>query len=104
MKGTAWLLAVAPDASVRNADDAVQMATLAARVEPDSADALDILAAAYAEAGRFDAAVSTADQALAAAQRAGKTDMAADIRARRQLYQAGQPCRKAGAYPFFTLP
>lgn len=104
LKGPAWLLAVTPDAAVRSGKDAVPMAEFAARIEPQAPDAMDILAAAYAEAGRFDAAVSTADRALAAAEWARNVELATEIRTRRQLYQAGQPCRNAGAYPFFALP
>jgi tetratricopeptide (TPR) repeat protein len=104
LKGAAWLLSVWPDPSVRKPDDAIQMASFAARIDQDSPDALDILAAAYAAAGRFDLAMSTADRALVAARRAGKVDMASEIQTRRGLYQAAQPCRRDKPYPFFTLP
>ena len=104
LKGAAWLLAVCPDASVRNAGDAVQMAQFATLVERDAADTQDVLAAAYAEAGQFNAALATATSALAAAERAGNVPLAMEIRARRQLYQAGQPCRRPGPYRFFPLP
>jgi tetratricopeptide (TPR) repeat protein/4-amino-4-deoxy-L-arabinose transferase-like glycosyltransferase len=104
LKGLAWLLATSPDGSVRNGREAVRLAEVAAKIDGDSPDTQDILAASYAEVGRFPDALAAADRAIAAAQRAGKADMAADILARRQLYQAGQPYRRSGPYPFFPLP
>ena len=59
----AWLLATSPEASLRDGARAVELAQRAVRLtggrEPD---ALDTLAAAYAEAGRFAEAVETAEQ------------------------------------------
>jgi Flp pilus assembly protein TadD len=56
---------------------------------------LDILAMAYAEAGRFPEAVATATQAgdLAAADHL--PELAAAIREHGRRFQAGQPCREA---------
>lgn len=58
---------------------------------------LDVLAMAYAQAGRFDDAQQTAAKALELANTAKLTDMAAGIQAHLKLYQSGQPCRE-----FFT--
>jgi tetratricopeptide (TPR) repeat protein/4-amino-4-deoxy-L-arabinose transferase-like glycosyltransferase len=104
LEGAAWILSTSPDSAIRSGPQAVQMVEYAVAINKDSPDALDILAAAYAEVGTFDRAVATAEKAVAAAERAGKGEMAAEIRARQQLYQAGQPYRRVGGYPFFTLP
>jgi tetratricopeptide (TPR) repeat protein len=54
----AWLLAVCPDATVRNGEYAVQYALKACDLSDWKNDSfLNALAAAYAEAGRFDDAV-----------------------------------------------
>jgi tetratricopeptide (TPR) repeat protein len=52
---------------------------------------LDQLASAYADAGAFDRAVATAQQALALA--AEQPDLAHEIEARLRLFEAGQPFR-----------
>jgi tetratricopeptide (TPR) repeat protein len=63
--GLAWLLATAPDASLREPGEAVRLAEhatdLTERREPG---VLDMLAAAYAAAGQFDRAMSTSQAAL----------------------------------------
>ena len=60
----AWLLATHPDAAVRNGTEAVEWATKSVAAATSArqleADFLDTLAAAYAEAGKFDQAVETA--------------------------------------------
>ena len=56
--------------------------------------ALDLLAAAYAELGRFPEAVATAHQALAVASAAGNTALVEVIRTRLRFYEAGSPYRE----------
>ena len=85
-----WLLATHPDAAVRNADEAVRTASRAAQLaNGKDASALDSLAAAYAAAGRFSAAVAAAEEAekLAATSAPG---LVGEIRARLALYRAGR--------------
>jgi tetratricopeptide (TPR) repeat protein len=103
LKGLAWLLATSPDPSVRKGSEAVQAAERAIAIGGDSPDALDILAAAYAEAGKFDLALAAAKKAVDAAERQGDEDMAPAIQARLQLYQARRPYRRSGGY-LFPLP
>lgn len=65
----AWLLATCPDAAVRHGADALRLATeLCAASEWRSVRALDTLAAALAESGRFDEAATRAGEALALAE------------------------------------
>src|SRR5208282_3478096 len=64
MIGTAWLLATASDASLRNGAEAVRLAESAMNVQPNNAEVLDTLAAAYAEEGQFSRASSTEVHAL----------------------------------------
>ena len=62
----AWLLATCPDNLLRNGEKAVELAQQAggAGRKRYLLQLLDALAAAYAEAGRFDKAVETAKRAL----------------------------------------
>ena len=90
----AWLLSTSPDASVRNATEAVKLAGHAnERTGNKDPEILDALAAATAEAGRFGEAADTAERAAGLAEGAGKKSLAGDMRARAALYRAGQPYR-----------
>jgi tetratricopeptide (TPR) repeat protein len=87
----AWILATAPDPSLRDAARAIRLAEQAAELtERRDASALDILAAAYAAAGQFDRAVEASDAALGM-----KPDavLAAAIRRRQELYREHKPYR-----------
>ena len=95
--GLAWLLATAPDASVRKGAEAVQLAESAKDSAPENADALDTLAAAYAEDGQFTRAAATAAYALQLAQAQGNERLAAELRARQALYGKGEAFRELKA-------
>ena len=88
----ARLLALDPDESVRDPSEAVRLADRLAGLsryqEPRS---LDLLAAAYAAGGDFDAAVRTAERALERSRSLGRSRLAAAIEARLRLYRAGEP-------------
>jgi tetratricopeptide (TPR) repeat protein len=81
----AWLLATSPEDDVRSGARAVELAehsvSLTSRQDIMS---LETLSAAYAEAGRFDEAVTTGREALALAERQGNGDAAENL-ARRIL-------------------
>ena len=93
---TAWLLATQPAAAFRNGAEAVELAERAKRLSASRDPAiLDTLAAAYAEAGRFDEAIQAAQQAVALATSQQNTVLAEKIQTRLKLYQTGKPCRAA---------
>jgi tetratricopeptide (TPR) repeat protein len=83
----AWLLATCADPAVRRPQEAIVVIERVARTTGD-ASLLDTLAAAYAAAGRFDAAVTTAGLA---AERAEQQGDAAAFRERQALYRRGEP-------------
>jgi tetratricopeptide (TPR) repeat protein len=94
----AWILATNPDAKVRNGTEAVELAERACRLMGDQ-DPLFVgtLAAAYAEAGRFEAAVQTAEKAERLASATGRDDLAkrnAQLQELYQLYRAGKAYRE----------
>jgi protein O-mannosyl-transferase len=91
----AWILATDRNANSRNAGEAVQLAErLCASTEYQQAGALDVLAAAYAKAGRFSDAIRVAQKAIELAGAAGQQELAQQIQKRLNLYQAGRPFRE----------
>jgi tetratricopeptide (TPR) repeat protein len=91
----AWILATSPDATLREGAEAVRLSEMAARAAGGrSADVLDTLAAAYAEAGDFDRAVEVGRRAVAIARESGDTEAAAGLQHRLTLYENGQPYRR----------
>ena len=80
--------ATAPEAALRNPANAVRLASRAADLTGrKDARILDVLAAAYAASGRFAEAIRTAETAEALAS-GSAPDLAAQIRARLNLYRA----------------
>jgi protein O-mannosyl-transferase len=90
----AWLLATSGDASLRNGSQAVELARRANELSGGADPTiLDTLAAAFAEAGRFGDAKSTARKALALAQHAGQQNLVKELNDELKRYEAGLPCR-----------
>jgi tetratricopeptide (TPR) repeat protein len=93
----AWLLATAADPLLRNGSEAV---LLAERAESESSRSdnrsilLRILAAAYAETGRFVEAKKTAERALQAAEIQGNSTLSNALRDEIALYDLGLPYHK----------
>ena len=88
----AWILATCPDPRVRDGAEAVRCATQADRfAHSQSSTCLSTLAAAKAEAGRFEEAAVTASRAMQMQEAAGQAQMAALNRQLLALYQSGQP-------------
>jgi tetratricopeptide (TPR) repeat protein len=94
----AWILATDRKASLRNGAEAVQSGERLCEITGyRQADALDALAAAYAEVGRFNDAIQVAQKAVELANAAGQRDLVGHIQERLKLYQAGSPYREGSA-------
>lgn len=94
----ALILATTADHQVGDAGQAITLAERAVRLtRAERAVPLDVLAAAYAAAGRFEEAVETAQQAARLASAAGNRQLAGDINARLLDYQARRERREMPA-------
>lgn len=94
----AWILATAPEETVRNANQAVRFAERAVDLTGRrDVEAIDVLAAAYAAAGLFDRALETSQEAIRL-DPAGP--LAAAILERQELYRR----QKAYRQPAVSLP
>jgi Flp pilus assembly protein TadD len=99
LNNLAWVLAAAPDESVRNGTRAVDIALRLTRVTQNKNPFyIRTLAAAYAEAGQFDKAVDAGERASGAAHAQGQDKLAAKIEVETDLY------REHKAYRDPTLP
>lgn len=88
----AWLLATCSDPSLRNGPEAVLLAEhVNQRSGGNRPIVLRILAAAYAEAGRFEDATKTAQQALQLAESGGNSALIRILDKEVGLYRAGSP-------------
>jgi protein O-mannosyl-transferase len=91
----AWVLATSTNASLRDGSQAVKLASQANELSGGTNPGiLDTLAAAFAEAGRFDEAIRTAQKAQDLARAAGKRDLVEELNGELKLYQAGHPIRQ----------
>jgi superkiller protein 3 len=96
LNNLAWLLATCPDAHIRDGVQAVKYAERACELTHYGVSPLvGTLAAAYAEAGRFDDAIAAAQKACALAAAAGEQDSLEKSRKLLALYRAHQPYREA---------
>ena len=96
----AWLLATCPDASVRNGQEAVETIQKCLQFAGEKHPGmLDKLAAAQAETGQFEQAVSTATEALEQARRNQLDALASAIEERLALYRQQQPYRLEATPP-----
>ena len=99
MNDLAWLLATAPDARFRNGAEAVRRAEQACRLTDYKLPLfVGTLAAAYAEAGRFDDAVKTAGEAIVLATAEKKPAVAAKNREFLELYRAKKAYHQPAAH------
>jgi tetratricopeptide (TPR) repeat protein len=88
----AWLKATCWDSEVRDGAEAVRLAERACKIAGDKVPGfLGTLAAAYAESGRFDDAVKTAERAKDLAAASGQKDIAERNLKLLALYRAGKP-------------
>lgn len=96
LSNLAWVLATAAEPAVRDAAQAIELADRAnALTGGGNAVVLQGLAAAYAEGGRFDAAVATAADALERARNDQNLPLVEGLRAQLAQYRAGAPWRDA---------
>jgi len=95
LNNLAWLLASHPDATFRDGARAVELARRACELTENKAPILiGTLAAAYAEAGRFEEAVRSGELAIQVAEAAGDTALAQKNQELIELYRAGKPFRQ----------
>ncbi|HWW87595.1 MAG TPA: tetratricopeptide repeat protein, partial [Vicinamibacterales bacterium] len=84
----AWLLTAHSDATIRRPSEAVPLAERAVELtNRQGAEALDVLAAAYASADRFDDAVRVSGEALRVLDRGSASPLVEDVRGRSELYK-----------------
>lgn len=97
LNNMAWILATARSPKIRDGSRAVNLAELACQLSFDKDPFfVDTLAAAYAEAGRFDRAVATAKKAIEMARLHGDKELSEAIGRRLKLYDAGRPFHGGG--------
>ena len=90
-------MAAWPEAAIRNGARAVELAQRANQLSGgQNLLILHTLAAAYAEAGRFTEAITTARQALELAESHSLSTQAGLLRSELKLYEAGTPLRDSG--------
>jgi tetratricopeptide (TPR) repeat protein len=96
LNNLAWTLATSPGANIRNGARAVQLAGHACELTHfEKTIFIGTLAAAYAEAGRFDDAMATAQKAIALARENGEQELLQKNQELLELYRAHQPYREA---------
>jgi Flp pilus assembly protein TadD len=92
LNNLAWLLATSPDAHIRDGVQAVKYAGRACELTHYGVTLLvGTLAAAYAEAGRFDDAIAAAEKACALASAAGEQGLLQKNQELLALYRQHQP-------------
>ena len=87
----AWMMATAPRAEWRNTVEALEAGERAGKREDAPSVHLDTLAAVYADAGRWDEAVHTAEKAIEKAKSEGNENLAEEFRSRLELYRQKKP-------------
>jgi tetratricopeptide (TPR) repeat protein len=101
----AWSLATNPEASKRNGALAVKLAEGACqRVHYRETIIVGTLAAAYAEAGRFEEAIATAQKACALASEQGNSELLLESQKLLVLFRAHQPYHHGTANKNQTRP
>jgi tetratricopeptide repeat protein len=93
----AWILATAPDDSVRDGKAALLWARRAAGIMKDDPETLDVLAAAFAESGKWKDAILTDKRAIEAAEKAGADEAAKRYAEHQKAYREKRAWRDAPA-------
>ena len=90
-----WINATHENEKYRNGANAIELAEKLTKItQYNQPLALDVLAAAYAEAGKFDTAVLTAEKGLELAKTQGPKELALGLKKRLELYKIAQPYRQ----------
>ena len=90
----AWVFATCPDDSIRDGRRAVELAEKALRLSGGKIPMVfRVLAAAYAENGRFSQAIETAQRGADLANNQDNRVLAAELQSNITFYQAGAPLR-----------
>jgi len=90
----AWVFATRPEDSIRDGTRAVELGEKALRISGGKiAMIYKVLAAAYAESGRFADAIETAQRGAELATNQGNPALAAELASNVVLYQSGRPLR-----------
>jgi len=94
----AWVLATSVDASLRDGAKAIELAKKITELDGHANNetaivALRILAAGYAETGRFSEAIETAQQALQLAVAQGNAGLAKHLQSDIASYRENRPLR-----------
>jgi tetratricopeptide (TPR) repeat protein len=85
----AWLLATNPSEQIRNPEESIRIAEpMVVTAKGNRGAVLDTLAAAYAAAGRFEAAIRTASEAIDVAREDDDGALANEIETRLALYRS----------------
>jgi tetratricopeptide (TPR) repeat protein len=100
-----WVLATAPDDSLRDGSRAVRLAQQAVRISGGRIPiVLRTLAAAYAENQQFPQAIETAQQGVELANKQGNLALAAELQSSIALYQQNRPLRDPSLTSKSSLP
>ncbi len=90
----AWVLATAPDPALRDGERAVRLAERVLQISGQrKAVVFQTLAAAYAETGRFSAAIDTAKRGLQLATEQNNAGLVDDLKKNISLFESNVPVR-----------
>jgi tetratricopeptide (TPR) repeat protein len=90
----AWVFATCPEDSFRDGRHAVELAEKALRVSGGKIPMIyKVLAAAYAESGRFSDAIESAQRGAELAMNQGNPGLATELQSNIAVYQSGRPLR-----------
>jgi tetratricopeptide (TPR) repeat protein len=90
----AWVFATSPEDSIRDGTRAAELGEKALRISAGKIPMVyKVLAAAYAENGRFADAIETAQRGAELATSQGNPALAAELESNIALYQSGRPLR-----------
>jgi len=89
-----WLLATCPDDKYRDGNKAIGFAKKALELDTNSSQLLDIFAAAYAEAGKFEDAIKTQQKAIKMLNEKDKAKELSEYTEHLNFYKANKPWRE----------